>query len=321
MVTCKNAVIEALSDLGKTSTTSEIIAWIYRRYPEKPWKVVTIKCHLIGLSINHPSSKHYPTLHKQACLYQEGKGRYRLYEFIPQVVATFKKEAIVHGNKITINELKIACYLYERFTDYDKGYKNLRSIEELDLSFKDHSLKLLDWLRSWGCRQFKTDDTEMSIKNLTDWYLRNSKFLPDPKLNLLDGDEIHFDITSSIFDRLQNTKISERYNATSEVTVGPVGAAKILFALRPNFYSPWDRPICQGKGYQLDGHGYIEYLKDIQETLKALETECKGRGLELADLIKITNRPISTLPKLIDEFNWVTITNKCIPSEILRLIK
>jgi len=161
----------------------------------------------------------------------------------------------------------------------------------------------------------------MSIKYLTDWYIKNSKFLPDPKLNLLDGDEIHFDITASIFDRLQNTKISERYNSTSVVTVGPVGAAKILFALRPNFYSPWDRPICQNKGYQLDGNGYIKYLKDIQDTLFELEKECKEIGLKIYDLVKITNRPISTLPKLIDEYNWITITNKCIPSEIIRLIK
>ena len=222
---------------------------------------------------------------------------------------------------MTINELKIACYLYERFTDYDKGYRNLRSIDMMDLNKREHIIKLLEWLRSWGCRQFKTDDTEMSIKYLTDWYSNDSKFLPDFGLHLLDGNRIQLDITTDIFNRLQSTKISERYNSTSDVTVGPVGAAKILFALRPNFYSPWDRPICQNKGYPLDGRGYIRYLKDIQETLEGLQKECKVMGIELNDLIKITNRPISSLPKLIDEYNWVTITNKCIPSEIMRLIR
>src|SRR5690606_19371633 len=138
-------------------------------------------------------------------------------------------------------------------------------------------------------------------ENLTDWFLKNYTFLPNAGIGLLGSDEIHFNITAQIFDRLQSTKISERNNSTSEVTVGPVGAAKILFALRPNFYAPWDRPICQGKGYRLDGQGYVDYLKDIQETLKVLEVECMGKDLGLADLIKITNRPISTLPKLIDE--------------------
>ena len=83
----------------------------------------------------------------------------------------------------------------------------------------------------------------------------------------------------------------------------------------------WDGPICQNKGYTLDGHGYIKYLKDIQETSFEIEKECKERGLEIYDLVKITNRPISTLPKLIDEYNWVTITKKCIPLEIIQMIK
>lgn len=222
---------------------------------------------------------------------------------------------------MTINELKIACYLYERFTDYDKGYRNLRSINLLELNKREHIVKLLEWLRSWGCRQFKTDHTEMSIKHLTDWYSKDSKFLPDFRLHLFDGNKIQLDITTGIFNRLQTTKISERYNSTSEVTVGPIGAAKILFALRPNFYSPWDRPICQNKGYQLDGHGYIKYLQDIQEILTELEKECKAGGFEIFDLVNITNRPFSSLPKLIDEYNWVTITSKCIPSEIIKLVK
>lgn len=222
---------------------------------------------------------------------------------------------------MTINELKIACYLYERFTSYDKDYRNLRSAERLNLCEREHTEKLLKWLRSWGCRQFKKEDTELSIKNLKDWYSKDSELLPGHLLQLLDGDRTVLDLTINIFDRLRNTKISERYNSTSDVTVGPVGAAKILFALRPYFYSPWDGPICQNKGYTLDGHGYIKYLKDIQETSFEIEKECKERGLEIYDLVKITNRPISTLPKLIDEYNWVTITKKCIPLEIIQMIK
>ena len=191
----------------------------------------------------------------------------------------------------------------------------------LDLTKRDHTIKLIEWLRSWGCRQFKTEDSEMSINNLTDWYINNSKLLPYPELHLIDSEKIFFNLTENIFNKLRDTKISERYNSTSEVNVGPVGAAKILFALRPNFYSPWDRPICQSKGYQLDGSDYIRYLHDIKNTLVEFRNECNKSGLNILDLIKITNRSISTLPKLIDEYNWVTITKKCIPLEIIALIK
>ena len=80
MVTCKEAVIEAVKELGKVASTREVIDCIYRKYPDKPWKPVTIRCHLTGLSVNHPSSKHYPTLHRQACLFYIGRGRYKLYD-------------------------------------------------------------------------------------------------------------------------------------------------------------------------------------------------------------------------------------------------
>ena len=80
MVTCKDAVIEAVKELGKVVSTREVIDCVYRKYPNKPWKPVSIRCHLIGLSVNHPSSKHYPTLHRQACLFYVGGGRYRLYD-------------------------------------------------------------------------------------------------------------------------------------------------------------------------------------------------------------------------------------------------
>jgi len=80
MVTCKDAVIEAVTKLGSVVSTREVIDYVYNKYPDKPWKESSIRCHLIGLSVNHPSSRHYPTLHRQACLFWVGRGRYRLYD-------------------------------------------------------------------------------------------------------------------------------------------------------------------------------------------------------------------------------------------------
>lgn len=79
MVTCKDAVINAVIRLGRVASTREVIDQIYKNYPDKPWKESSIRCHLIGLSMNHPSSKHYSTLHKQACLIRVDKGKYRYH--------------------------------------------------------------------------------------------------------------------------------------------------------------------------------------------------------------------------------------------------
>jgi len=162
----------------------------------------------------------------------------------------------------------------------------------------------------------------MSVKALEQWYKQNFKKLPEPDFLLISPNHYnYFSTTKEIFNKLMHTKIAERYNATSEVTVGPVGAAKILFALRPNFYAPWDRQICQNKGYNLDGIGYIKYLNDIKSILLDLQNECFQNNKQITDLINITNRTLSSLPKLIDEYNWVTITKNCIPSEIIELLE
>lgn len=80
MPTCKEAVIEGIKKLGRVVSSREVVDYIYKKFPDKPWREVTIRCHLTGLSVNHPSSKHYPTLHRQACLFYLGNGRYKLYD-------------------------------------------------------------------------------------------------------------------------------------------------------------------------------------------------------------------------------------------------
>lgn len=80
MATCKDAVIAALRELGRASLKSEIIDCVYKNFPDKPWKPGTIQSYLIGLSINHPSGKHHPTYHRQACLFWDGNGKYSLID-------------------------------------------------------------------------------------------------------------------------------------------------------------------------------------------------------------------------------------------------
>jgi hypothetical protein len=222
---------------------------------------------------------------------------------------------------MTIIEIKIACYLYERFTDYDKEYKKLRAVNQINLNQRDHTIILIHWLRGWGCRQFKTENNEMSIKNIMEWYSLDSSNLPVFELQLIHCNDDSLNKTSGIFNRLSNTKISERRrnNKNIDVTVGPVGAAKILFALCPNFYSPWDKPICIKKGYQSNGISYVKFLNDIKQSLKELKAECDQKGYNIEDLPKKIDRPNSTLTKIIDEYNWVTLTRQCNPLEILRL--
>lgn len=79
-MTCWEAVQEVFEDASDELSTAQVIERIYARYPDRPWQRNTIYAHLIGLSVNHPSSPYYPSLRKRAFLFWEGRGRYRLYD-------------------------------------------------------------------------------------------------------------------------------------------------------------------------------------------------------------------------------------------------
>lgn len=77
MVTCADAIRVLFSSKDQILTTKEIIDAVSKKYPGI-WKEVTIRTHTMGCSINHTSSKWYPSFPK--FLYTVESGRVRLYD-------------------------------------------------------------------------------------------------------------------------------------------------------------------------------------------------------------------------------------------------
>jgi hypothetical protein len=77
MPTCADAIKEVFKSQDQILTTKQIIDAVQRKYPEK-WKEVTIRTHTTGCSVNHSSSKWYPSFRK--FLYTVGPGKVRLYD-------------------------------------------------------------------------------------------------------------------------------------------------------------------------------------------------------------------------------------------------
>jgi hypothetical protein len=75
--TCREAIEEVFANESDVLETGQVIDRIYGRYPNHPWKPSTICAHLVGLSVNHPSSVHHPHLRRHGFLFSLGKGRYR----------------------------------------------------------------------------------------------------------------------------------------------------------------------------------------------------------------------------------------------------
>ncbi len=74
---CAEAIKEAFTQETGVVTTKQVIDRVYAKHTDQPWKKSTITAHLMGLSVNHPSSRHYPWARKQAFLFSLGNGRYR----------------------------------------------------------------------------------------------------------------------------------------------------------------------------------------------------------------------------------------------------
>ena len=79
-MTCTDAIKEVFAKETGVLTTKQVTDKIYAKYPDKPWKKSTITAHLMGLSVDHPSSIQYPWARKQAFLFSLGNGQYRLWD-------------------------------------------------------------------------------------------------------------------------------------------------------------------------------------------------------------------------------------------------
>jgi hypothetical protein len=133
---------------------------------------------------------------------------------------------------------------------------------------------------------------------------------------LSDG-EIEF--SNIAYEELRH-RVASRREGDRIVEVGPTGAAKILFALRPHALVPWDGEIMDHFTEKESVESYGAFLGNIRSKLEGLSVSCERNGFSLIDLPRELGRPHSTVPKLIDEYLWVTVTRGIgLPkSEVLR---
>lgn len=216
---------------------------------------------------------------------------------------------------MNLAELAFACYIYASMTDYDNSYCEFRSKVDDDLEITDagHRQALITWLNQWGCRQFSKECHDLASKEILQWYEICRDVLPAKDKDLYSMSSNDIEMASGAYAKLSK-KIAcrkSRGTKTVEVSIGPTGAAKILFALRPKTFVPWDEPIRVKLAYDSSGQSYYRYHMDIKKSLVELELRCKTHGISLQELPQRLNRVHSTVPKLIDEYYWVTITKNC----------
>jgi hypothetical protein len=215
---------------------------------------------------------------------------------------------------MNLAELAFACYVYGRINDFDGSYlRFLRNTSpQLDLSQEQHRKALLKWLNDWGCRQFAKNDHDLASEEIRVWFRDiGSQVLPLNK-DLLDFSEGDYASVKAAYVNLVKRTASKRAlpRGHANVTFGPTGTAKILFALRPSALVPWDEAIRSEFNFGGSGSDYVNYLRFVRKNLEELNDACERSGHELSNLPKMLGRPESSLAKLIDEYFWLAV-RKC----------
>jgi hypothetical protein len=173
-------------------------------------------------------------------------------------------------------ELAFACYIYSHMSDYDSSYVSFlnSTTPQLDLQLEHHRTYLLKWLNNWGCRQFAREYHTRASEEIRIWYQESgARMLPANATLLSLSNEDLAQIEQSYARLVSRTASRRRMNNGTEtrVEIGPTGASKILFALRPSALIPWDDPI--RKRFDADGSAcsYTNFLRNVRTNLNELE--------------------------------------------------
>lgn len=216
---------------------------------------------------------------------------------------------------VTPFELAWACRLYGPMAGFDSTLAEFRkqASPAFDAHRPAHRDALFRWLNSWGCRQFaKAHHAGIASDSLVRWATTWLHRLPEPGVPLTDLEEAGLRVATAAYADLQASVASERAakSGTVPVTYGPTGAAKTLFALRPDVFPPWDDPIRRHFRYDGSEPSFNAHLTRVATTLTELATEAK---VGVASLPALVGRPDSSPPKLIDEYDWVVLTRGLTP--------
>ena len=178
----------------------------------------------------------------------------------------------------------------------------------IDLSVRAHREALLRFLRAWGCRHLRRDDTGRSSKALASWWRRFGATLPPAAASLTDLDAEQLAAVGRAYAALARSPAAFRASRDGDVPVsfGDTAAAKALFAIRPQAVPPWDEPMRRAFGWgRVDAEQYATFLAAARGSLIGLAERLKVGPSELPSAL---DRPASSPAKIVDEFLWIRIT-------------
>jgi hypothetical protein len=200
---------------------------------------------------------------------------------------------------------------YAAVTGYDASLRQLRRAAPggLDLRDEAHRAAVTGWLRAWGCRHLRRADDLRTTTALGAWWDARGGELPGRRASLTGLGEAELSGIERVYDALRDAPAAARSLKDRDIDVafGDTAAAKVMYAVRPDVFLPWDAPIRQAFGWHGGGAAYAELLRLSRSALLGL---ARRLAVPVGDLPEILGRPGSSPPKLVDEFLWIKVTRE-----------
>lgn len=221
-----------------------------------------------------------------------------------------------------LGELAFTCYIFDKIDDGDFA-KFWKAVKCLDFNKDEDCATLIEYLNPhWGCRRPKVSHKEAG-KKLKTWHKKWADKLFNRDKNLCKLENEDLDLAANAYEELLikcKVQYVTKNGKTRSISFGPTTAAKILFILRPKALPPWDDTIKKKliERKSINGHNekdlYKNFLIHVKEkVVPSLREDCKKHGFELEKLPQELGGPdYITIPKLIDEYYWITITRKIV---------
>jgi hypothetical protein len=203
-------------------------------------------------------------------------------------------------------ELAYACRLYQG--PFDDAYRSMRNAlgENPDLASPAQQNCLLRFLNDWRCRIPEKNFPALKDR-LQQWATRWIPELPDASKDI------------RCLNDSERAQIGNGYQELLKLGLGlhfqDTAAAKTLHALRPNTLPMWDAEIKNWFSSQRSpsrgsaGQIYSDFLLHVAQEISALEVDVKRLAYSLGDVPQLVQCPDFSVVKLVDQYNWITITS------------
>ena len=210
----------------------------------------------------------------------------------------------------TLARLAVVLPRYGAFT-FDGTLKSAISDigSEPDLSNPEHAARIRVWLNQWLCRigYPRPGDDDVFVKSLAVWWEVFEDALPPAHTALAQLTDAELKAASRAYGDLYRRPAAVKRTGSIR-TVGPTAAAKVLYFVRPNGITAWDRAISVRTGGGSDAAAFLRHLTTCRSWAVDLDAEGRELGLAPGKIGPYLNRPNSSVAKLIDEWLYGTIT-------------